>query len=120
MSALVYNLKAKIKPGRSFISVGFLLCLSKRCISKIFSFLPLYPLNGICNLVQLYVVFTFKQIIKELATHGCESSNLQIFKSSNLQILKFSNHHITTSLLFNDKISSCFWCTSEFNFLCLP
>ena len=68
---------------------GFLLCLSKRCISKIFSFLPLYPLNGICNLVQLYAVFTFKQIIKELAPHGCESSNLQILTSP--------HHHITTS-----------------------
>jgi hypothetical protein len=46
-------------------------------------------LKGSCNLVQLYAVFTFKQIIKELAPHGCESSNLQIFK--------FSHHHITTS-----------------------
>jgi hypothetical protein len=63
-------------------------------------------LKGSCNLVQLYAVFTFKRIIKEEARHGCESSNLQIFKSSNPQIFKSSNslittsshHHITTSL----------------------
>jgi hypothetical protein len=47
------------------------------------------PLKGSCNLVKLYAVFTFKRIIKELAPHGCESSNSQI--------LKFSHHHIITS-----------------------
>ena len=53
------------------------------------------PLKGSCNLVQLYAVFTFKRIIKELAPHGCKSSNLQILKSSNSLII---TSHITKSL----------------------
>ncbi len=54
------------------------------------------PLKGSCNLVQLCSAFTFKQIIKELALHGCESSNLQIFKFSNSQIITSSHHYFST------------------------
>jgi hypothetical protein len=46
--------------------------------------------KGDYNLAKLNIAFTFKQDIKEFASHGCESSNLQIFK--------FSNFHITKSL----------------------